>query len=684
MPNIGQFVLHSQANPPLKAGDYVLQGRARTSPAGTTEPYDGARARDRAALRAAAGPDPVDLPARQQRRRVRAPPAPGRPQAPHAAVGARPAERGHGPTRRGSRSWSSPRARAQLSARPAGRRVRDARDACSAGTDGRRAGRLPRRSRETVVDKVFPTAEDLPLLAHVREVDIDDTELANGDDDGWLAVVMRQPPAAVDRHDGKPVRYLACLVNLEGQLDACPSRASTSPRVPGHRARLRRARRRGGRGPGRPRPRRHGRTSPARRTFGAPGSAPPLRAAPRSAAAAESPTRGAWPPSRSTRAAGKATHGAVVDGADPRRAGGAERRPGRGGPRRARRRCSRASATTSSTRRSSRSTASRCSRTGRSPSSSGGDFEPLMQELDVGLLGTGGRGADVPPGAPPPARHRARPPAEVAETGHVGLPPPTRRGDAVRAWYRGPLVPHPDRRATRPATTAAAARPRQRPAARASCPTAARTSRSPRRSRSAGCSRCRSPPSCAALMRWRAEQFGADARRAARRRVSDVDHRRACLERRRRATSSAALVGLQHRARPPRRTRREALGPRPAGRRPGPRRSRPTATSTQVLAAGFGLDLAAVRQASTSARRCSPRCAAPTCPWPRADEREPPVDGRRGRGASREPPARGGRPADRRRARGRRRPARAARDTRRRTADALDELIARATPQEEA
>src|SRR5215475_2486190 len=43
---------------------------------------------------------------------------------------------------------------------------------------------------KTVVDKVFPTAEDLQLLVHVREVDLNDTELAMGDDDGFLAVVL--------------------------------------------------------------------------------------------------------------------------------------------------------------------------------------------------------------------------------------------------------------------------------------------------------------------------------------------------------------------------------------------------------------------------------------------------------------------------------------------------------------
>ena len=40
MPNIGQFVLHSMANPPIKAGDYTLQGRQDVA-GGPTAPYDG-------------------------------------------------------------------------------------------------------------------------------------------------------------------------------------------------------------------------------------------------------------------------------------------------------------------------------------------------------------------------------------------------------------------------------------------------------------------------------------------------------------------------------------------------------------------------------------------------------------------------------------------------------------------
>jgi len=43
---------------------------------------------------------------------------------------------------------------------------------------------------ESVVKKIFPCQQDLELLTHVRHVDVSDTELAMGDDDGWLAVVL--------------------------------------------------------------------------------------------------------------------------------------------------------------------------------------------------------------------------------------------------------------------------------------------------------------------------------------------------------------------------------------------------------------------------------------------------------------------------------------------------------------
>ncbi len=76
---------------------------------------------------------------------------------------------------------------------------------------------------ETVLNKIFPCEQDLPLLTHVREVDINDTELANGDDDGWLAVVLANRLPVFDTATGKSVRYMACLVNVEGQLPRLPA-----------------------------------------------------------------------------------------------------------------------------------------------------------------------------------------------------------------------------------------------------------------------------------------------------------------------------------------------------------------------------------------------------------------------------------------------------------------------------
>ncbi len=86
---------------------------------------------------------------------------------------------------------------------------------------------------QVVVDKVFPTVEDLPMLSHVREVDLADTELALGDDDGWLAVVLG------NRLPQPGVRYLACLVNLEGQYEALPEipEPSLDPHLLADRAR---------------------------------------------------------------------------------------------------------------------------------------------------------------------------------------------------------------------------------------------------------------------------------------------------------------------------------------------------------------------------------------------------------------------------------------------------------------
>ena len=76
--------------------------------------------------------------------------------------------------------------------------------------------------RKSVIDRIMPTRKDVPLLAHAREVDINDTELMMGDDDGFLAVVIaNRLPLAGRAPDGSevPVTYHACLVSLENQFD---------------------------------------------------------------------------------------------------------------------------------------------------------------------------------------------------------------------------------------------------------------------------------------------------------------------------------------------------------------------------------------------------------------------------------------------------------------------------------
>lgn len=71
---------------------------------------------------------------------------------------------------------------------------------------------------ERVVQQIFPTKQDLPWLCHVREVDLSDTELALGDDDGWLAVVL------ANRLPQPGLKYTACLVSLEGHGDDLPAK----------------------------------------------------------------------------------------------------------------------------------------------------------------------------------------------------------------------------------------------------------------------------------------------------------------------------------------------------------------------------------------------------------------------------------------------------------------------------
>lgn len=66
-------------------------------------------------------------------------------------------------------------------------------------------------------EELLPSEAELPLLAHVREVNVADTALAGRDDDGWFAVVVGNRIAVGAEEPGRG--YLACLVSLEERDD---------------------------------------------------------------------------------------------------------------------------------------------------------------------------------------------------------------------------------------------------------------------------------------------------------------------------------------------------------------------------------------------------------------------------------------------------------------------------------
>ncbi len=285
--------------------------------------------------------------------------------------------------------------------------------------------------RKSVVDRVFPTQEEVRLLAHAREVDVDDTELMMGDDDGYLAVVIanRLPLPGLDAEGNEvPVKYLACLVNLSEQFDRLlekapePSKFTGKPFSVAHATAVTLA------------DIDHASMGSTHYTPGAfttAGSA----ALPHGAGAAQ-PKAGP---------AGTSTSRAALDDglASPLRpregwtqqvadAGVAEVYTAMADP--------------------FRTAAVSGFVGGKLPSldptlvfpvllhwgfTSTGKvtFRRLMEKLRSGLLGTTEDiSADEAVG---------RPPLESVETGHVGLAHRTRRGDGVRSWYRGPFVPHP-------------------------------------------------------------------------------------------------------------------------------------------------------------------------------------------------------------------------------------------------
>jgi hypothetical protein len=272
---------------------------------------------------------------------------------------------------------------------------------------------------QDVIDKVFPCRDELDLLCHVRRVDLHDTELALGDDDGYLAVVLssRLPQPAPPAAAGGPLRpqkYTAYLINLEKQLsvllptepvpaytfDATISFASAEFMTVAPNATIDQTAMMLG----------PGRTVSgllAKGPGAGLGAGQQARLAPYGTATGIESAPASWAPGPA-RSAPKSSDDVQV-------AGGYKAGVNQGFiPLTLRYRfpvlvswdftCT-----------------------------AEGGFERLMNDLHVGLLGT--LDASTPPPVP-----------EVAPTGHVALAQRTRHGDAATAWYRGPLGPQPTQR----------------------------------------------------------------------------------------------------------------------------------------------------------------------------------------------------------------------------------------------
>lgn len=252
----------------------------------------------------------------------------------------------------------------------------------------------------TVVDKAFPREDELEALCHVRRVNLLDTELATGDDDGYLSVVV------CNRLPQQGQTYGAYLISLEGQLAVLPDPVPPAPTV--------------------------GTTSVyeappeviAAASYANTGGTvelvdtePPefldgedrYKPVIRRTSAWQTPVTAAPPPPPApapTPSQGTLQHATDFAALEPEPPV-LHRFP--------------------------------VLAHWQFTCGTGGDFQALTSNLDVGLLGT-----------PPNPTHGPKPATrlEVADTGHTVVDQVTWRGEPARAWYRGPFVPrHVTRRA---------------------------------------------------------------------------------------------------------------------------------------------------------------------------------------------------------------------------------------------
>jgi hypothetical protein len=290
----------------------------------------------------------------------------------------------------------------------------------------------------SVVAKVFPTKDDLPMLCHLREVDLADTELALGDDDGYLAVVLG------NRLPQPGVKYLACLVNLEGQYDRLPV-------IPDERLVIS--------------------YLPAGAVYDIGGQ---LRAAYGDQVSYDTAAMG-LPPQSGPTTAGPAAAGFTAAG--PSTGGGPVVESAHGAAARTGAAWAAAAAAAGPQRADTTATAKmkladgfsypvRGTLAGQLPDpvlrfpvlaywsftcDDGGDFQYLAERVQVRMLGHVVTGQETPDGdgAPPdgsPAAAAPEPPPTrplplVTATGHIQLGHLSREGEPSPAWFRGPLAP---------------------------------------------------------------------------------------------------------------------------------------------------------------------------------------------------------------------------------------------------
>ena len=301
---------------------------------------------------------------------------------------------------------------------------------------------------QSTVTAIFPTIEDLAMLTHVREVNLDDTEAAMGDDDGFLAVVIANRMPQFDTVNCKPKAYTACLVNLEGQLDALPAKAPPRPFFDVADLFL-------------------NETVASIALSATSGAAVPLITN-GELRILDAGNRGAM--LDAVRRGEVVFHdGALVDRAGIAADGGVNRLGAITAEDFLDGNFSTVAAAAQGTKSLSVSGAFRAFdfpldlvvvekffrfpvlTSWRFTCAGDGSFEQLMRNLDVGLLGTKAEGgykrplaACVPPvaGDDPGAAPVTKLPLEIAETGHIGVPHLTRTGARENSWYRGPFSPH--------------------------------------------------------------------------------------------------------------------------------------------------------------------------------------------------------------------------------------------------